>query len=1359
MLPSRRHGLSRTSFLFGAPLISEDPDDALLTLAAQSSLSPDVRDVNTPSPGSGDAPGGGDARSRHRAAGARGRRTARGSREAGLSSDGGGGGDALGLDRDDDGGGEGGQGDGDGELNRQGLDSNGLGGAGGQGLDGDGRGGGNGQGVNANGSAGGGAQGVNAEGGAGGGAQGVNGEGGAGVDGQGVGDDGAAADNDGGGGGGAEGPDGDDVAGVDGRGVGDDGTGADDDGGGDVDGEGPGDDGAGGAAAGGPNMDGPGGAAGGGAENQEPVGAGAENDGGIADRQRRVRQRRLRRRAPLARRHPFSRSELKEWFTFELRALLEIDARVAGQVFESGIEGAGVNDGGVLVLREVGDLIACWGVLSDHRVCVLCSCGGVLGRSPGARTVNAGVEHPELLLAMGVSCSCRHAAALQGAYLSVCRDVGAASNEELFQHFPCLDGGAFVAQAGEDSGGEQGEHDPRGFKVCDFPRKPGLPGVPVYAVFYEGAWAPVAARSRGKRTRIGFCCQLSCASHAWSCIHAKTVSRMLREENSSSSEDESDAGTSSTPETSEAELHEQEQGAGVAADVGAGANAPPPKRRRRARNMFPCRGEVAKCQIMQSSCEVQRLAGAFPRVLPGLYVEDWCLTCGVARGGAHLTQRAAALFTVRGKMIITVADWTCEAGHFVEYDGAEDALFAFEAETVYARVFLDAMLETCVVGRTTMSAAAELWSSTLRNTGAYSDGETGQARQQLSDACGAFSDTLVIPDLAFTCPRCGEEEQETGTLTCVLCDGQVLSVLQDLIVPMLRPGQNCPRAAIPITFACAVRNAVVRAVIRRRVRVGVCTATSVSAKERVQYNRFVAAAEGERPSLPPLPDTDEGEERTREEAEKALLWASSHLFSTFFIIRDAVEEGAGDGAAAGSSTTIDGEAMSELNADSDSASSSSTQDGQEGAENADVAEDLVDGDGFEVMHQLDGLLGDSTRAAEESEVNAEDEELLDALAAARVAGTVSQSVDVPRSMDVVSGGRDGPLPLGAPPSLLVFHGDDEAIPSPAALPAGGAHYVASPRGTPSPTGHPPPNFDTDLEEDPLQFLLSAPQGGTQPEYSSDRWKVPLLLVERVRAGGTPSKSCTVLDPSDPHSPLTLKAMQKTTNVLVGDPATSGQRRSRRHARRHRNGEEVVIQVGPIPIRRMDIMCLLPGEWLTDQAMNGFVEVLKAAFPLPEEGGGADGQKQLYFFGSYFYSVMMNSGYSHDAVRRWTARDDVLSSDMAFVPVNLNQNHWILVVLEWRLGVVTVYDSLGTSPEAGHNVVKWALDEAKAHGHAAKTLVVNDRRAITQENGDDCGVYVCQCMEMLSRGTPLSELKLLSSYYRRRIAAQILCGVL
>lgn len=121
---------------------------------------------------------------------------------------------------------------------------------------------------------------------------------------------------------------------------------------------------------------------------------------------------------------------------------------------------------------------------------------------------------------------------------------------------------------------------------------------------------------------------------------------------------------------------------------------------------------------------------------------------------------------------------------------------------------------------------------------------------------------------------------------------------------MFRPGPNCPRAATSTTSACAACNAVVGAVIRRRVRSVVGMAASMSARALEQSNRFVAVTEGDRLCLPPLPDPDEDDERTHHDAEKALLCASSYLFSTCFIIRDAVEDGE-ENAGARSGTTTD----------------------------------------------------------------------------------------------------------------------------------------------------------------------------------------------------------------------------------------------------------------------------------------------------------------------------------------------------------------------------------------------------------------------------------------------------------------------
>lgn len=104
---------------------------------------------------------------------------------------------------------------------------------------------------------------------------------------------------------------------------------------------------------------------------------------------------------------------------------------------------------------------------------------------------------------------------------------------------------------------------------------------------------------------------------------------------------------------------------------------------------------------------------------------------------------------------------------------------------MYTPFFLDCVFDICVVRRSTMAAAAEYRTSVLRNTGAYREGECGQARQLLSDAVGEFVESLVIPEVAFTCSNCSEGEADGGHFECVLMNGQFLAVLQERILPML----------------------------------------------------------------------------------------------------------------------------------------------------------------------------------------------------------------------------------------------------------------------------------------------------------------------------------------------------------------------------------------------------------------------------------------------------------------------------------------------------------------------------------------------------------------------------------------------
>lgn len=154
----------------------------------------------------------------------------------------------------------------------------------------------------------------------------------------------------------------------------------------------------------------------------------------------------------------------------------------------------------------------------------------------------------------------------------------------------------------------------------------------------------------------------------------------------------------------------------------------------------------------------------------------------------------------------------------VPYLGGKYGLFAMTTETVYARTYLDAVISLCVVARRPMSAAAELLTSCVRDASASVELEVGRARPMLSNAIEEFSRTLVIVDSAIACIKCGEEERVCARLKCITDDGQILSVLEEHMVLMLRPGVNVPCADIPPTCACALSRSKHRRVVRNSVR-------------------------------------------------------------------------------------------------------------------------------------------------------------------------------------------------------------------------------------------------------------------------------------------------------------------------------------------------------------------------------------------------------------------------------------------------------------------------------------------------------------------------------------------------------------
>jgi len=999
--------------------------------------------------------------------------------------------------------------------------------------------------------------------------------------------------------------------------------------------------------------------------------------------------------APTLDRLPYEEDALAYFYVSELRVAVGLTARMGGS---SDVKGACVHGAHVLVVLEAFDPVVTWTVFTNGVLLALCSCSGVLGNGRSAFT-GVVMEYPQMQEALGRSSTCRHAAALLRAYDSLALDVGASNYAAFFLALPLLLGPL----------DREGNDGPPTATITYYVTQAGMrKNVPIYVVFYEGVWTAVAIRPSSNKFKLATCCQLSCKSHPWGCIHAKAVNKITRVDAESDAVLAEMTREDALPLGPTGILNEEEpRVATPATDRRDGAAAPvatpaKPLQRRRARNMFPCSTEVRLCDQYSSAVDVLRNGEQYRR-LSKVHVESSCLVCDEPGRGREVIQWTADLYTMRGRLEVIVGSWTCVNGHLVEYDGAEDGLFSVGASTLYVRVFLDSVLGVCVIARSTMAAAAEYLASVLRNVGAYVDGEHGQNRQRISHAVGEFTETLIIPEVAFKCMDCGEDEAAGGRYKCVLGDGQILAVLQQYILPMLRPGMDAPRADMAITYACAVRNATVRAVIRHRVRSGAIDSVAVSADEVVKFRAFEAAVVGPPPTPPPEPTEESRGVRTHEEQERALRWAAATLFHKFFFVRNlnsatgVIAAGAADGSSLSGASDEDNEAnivVPDAEARAANCSSGSASEYSSDELEQSVPESSGNGSVAGAAEEEGDQEADDAQGVEQSEVASG----LEALALESVA---------PR------GGAVAPTPL-------------------------------SPPGTPPPVG------------DGTEFLLSEPGGADEagndavaPESvkavvlrSDDQWRTPLASVEPLAARRSlpNSDDPVAVDVTDPASSLTQCAVTATNDVLK-EPVTGSL--------------FTLLHVGKIPLSHSDFERLVPNKWLNDECINGMATLMQMR---NERTVAADPSAPThYFFSSFFYTKLWHGWqYSYDIVQRWTQNFDALSYDKIFFPINITNCHWVLVVMDKGAGTITVYDSLGGEhPVIGASIKRWALDEADYYNTPARVWSVRHAWCRSQENSDDCGVFTVQNMNYIAMGLNLRTMTRSTAYYRRRMAAELL----
>ena len=154
-------------------------------------------------------------------------------------------------------------------------------------------------------------------------------------------------------------------------------------------------------------------------------------------------------------------------------------------------------------------------------------------------------------------------------------------------------------------------------------------------------------------------------------------------------------------------------------------------------------------------------------------------------------------------------------------------------------------------------------------------------------------------------------------------------------------------------------------------------------------------------------------------------------------------------------------------------------------------------------------------------------------------------------------------------------------------------------------------------------------------------------------------------------------------------------------RRLQNGNEdtALIIRGSDSILKSSFARLSEGVWLNDEIINYFCKHIIQPT-----------HDKVHFFSSFFFSQLLEGGteVNAGAVRRWHNRiqEGLFNLDSLLIPINHDQEHWLLLHIQPGEKTVHLYDSLGGSPAHTRylaSTIRYLHQVATWIGHTSTTL--------------------------------------------------------
>ena len=205
------------------------------------------------------------------------------------------------------------------------------------------------------------------------------------------------------------------------------------------------------------------------------------------------------------------------------------------------------------------------------------------------------------------------------------------------------------------------------------------------------------------------------------------------------------------------------------------------------------------------------------------------------------------------------------------------------------------------------------------------------------------------------------------------------------------------------------------------------------------------------------------------------------------------------------------------------------------------------------------------------------------------------------------------------------------------------------------------------------------------------------------------------------------------------------------------------------VTRHSIQTLRPRQWLNDEVIHYFCQLLsyrdEALCVLNQQS------KRSHFFKSFFMTKLLDQdgGYQYNNVKRWSKRvpgKDIFALNKIFFPVNIGRTHWTLAVIHMADQKITFYDSMsGAYGKAICEALFRYLQDEWKNKKAPEIFPAKDEWILEpqppnipkQQNGHDCGVFICMYADLISRNIPLLFTQEQITECRQHIALSILQG--